>query len=116
MAQPPTTPSRNTPAGKGLPTLVEELWQLVVSYFKQETVEPLKGLGRFALFGVAGSLFVGIGTVLLLLAGLRALQEETGDTFAGDWSWAPYGITMAGTLLVVVLAVAAVGRRKGSKR
>ena len=59
---------------------------------------------------------LGIGVVLLLLAGLRALQEEAADTFDGNWSWAPYGITLVGTIVVIALAVAAVGRgnrRKG---
>lgn len=105
-------------SGKSLPVLVEELWQLVVAYAKQETVEPLKGLGRFVAFGVGGSLFLGIGVVLLLLAGLRALQEETGTTFTGNWSWAPYGITLVGTVVVIGLAVSAVGRnnkKKGSR-
>lgn len=104
-------------SGKSVPALVEDLWQLVMTYFKQETVEPLKGLGRFVAYGVAGSLFLGVGVVLLLLAGLRVLQEETGTTFTGNWSWAPYAITLAGSAAVIGLAVSAVGRakRRGSR-
>ena len=41
---------------KSLPTLIGELWQLVVEYFKQETVGRLRGLLRYIGFGVAGSL------------------------------------------------------------
>jgi hypothetical protein len=37
--------------------------------------------------------------VLLGVGGLRALQTETGETFAGDWSWAPYLIVFAALLL-----------------
>jgi hypothetical protein len=69
-----------------LPQLVLELRDLVVEYAKQETIVPLKQLGRYVLFGVVGSFLLGLGVVLLGVGGLRALQTETGDTFAGDWS------------------------------
>jgi len=75
-----------------LPQLVLELRDLVVTYVKQETVVPLKQLGRYVGFGSAGALLLGLGSLLLGVGGLRALQTETGDTFKGDWSWAPYGI------------------------
>lgn len=112
VAELPTTEMPPRPSTKSLPTLVQELWDLVVAYARQETVEPLKGLGRFVAFGIGGSLVLGLGVVLLLLAGLRALQEEAASTFDGDWSWAPYGITLFGTVVVIGLAVAAVGRGK----
>jgi hypothetical protein len=82
-----------------LPQLVLELRDLVVTYVKQETVVPLKQLGRYVGFGVAGAFLLGLGSLLLGVGGLRALQTETGDTFAGDWSWAPYGIMFV-TLIV----------------
>jgi predicted cobalt transporter CbtA len=110
VASTPTTPARSS--SKGLPTLVQELWDLVVAYARQETVEPLKGLGRFVAFGVGGSLLVGIGVVLLLLGGLRALQEEATSTFDGNWSWAPYLLTLVAAVVVIGLAVWAVGRGK----
>jgi hypothetical protein len=81
-----------------LPQLVLELRDLVVEYAKQETIVPLKQLGRYVLFGVVGSFLLGLGVVLLGVGGLRALQTETGDTFTGDWSWAPYGITVVAML------------------
>src|SRR5213076_316862 len=80
--------SRNPP----LPQLVSELWDLIVAYFKQETVVPLKQLGRWITFGILGALLLGVGVLLLAMAGLRALQEETGTTFTGDLSWIPYMI------------------------
>lgn len=82
-----------------LPQLVTELWELIVAYFKQETVVPLKQLGRYVALGLAGSLLLGTGVLFLALAGLRALQTETGDTFDGNWSWAPYGIVLAVLLI-----------------
>jgi hypothetical protein len=81
-----------SPSPAPLPQLVVELKELVIGYVKQETVVPLKQLGRYVAFGVLGSLLLGLGVVLLGVGGLRALQTETGTTFTGDWSWAPYGI------------------------
>ncbi|HVL93325.1 MAG TPA: hypothetical protein VM264_08265 [Acidimicrobiales bacterium] len=102
---------------KGITTHLGELRQLVVDYFKQETVDPIKRLGRFVAYGVAGSALAGIGVLLLTLSGLRALQTETGDTFDGNWSWAPYGIVLIASGLVAVLAARSIGapRRRARK-
>lgn len=78
---------------------------LVVAYAKQETLGPLRGLGKFVAFGVAGSVALSIGGFLLLLALLRALQTETGSTFEGNLSWLPYLITAAAALAVLGLSV-----------
>ena len=85
---------------------------MVRDYARQETIQPLKGLGRFLAFGVAGSVLVGIGVTLLFLAGLRALQTETGETFTGNWSWAPYLIVTVAAALVAGLAVRAISNRR----
>jgi formate/nitrite transporter FocA (FNT family) len=74
-----------------------EVKDLIVAYAKQETIEPIKSLGRYIAMGMAGSMLLSVGLVLLVLAGLRALQTETGSTFDGNWSFAPY-------LIVVVVA------------
>ena len=99
-------------ADKSVPALAAELWDLVRAYMKQETVEPIKGLGRRAAFGIAGSVFLSIGLALLALGGLRALQTETGTTFTGNWSWAPYLITLAGTVIVIGLTTLGMRKRK----
>jgi hypothetical protein len=101
---------------KSLPTLAGELWEMVVAYAKQETVDPLRNLGRFLAFGVAAVFLLGTGLVLLALAGLRALQTETDGTFDGDWTWAPYLIVVAGTVFVMVIALRAIGRHKRKAR
>jgi hypothetical protein len=104
---------------KSLATQVSELWQLVVAYFKQETLDPLKSLGRFAKYGLAGSLLLGIGFLLLAMAGLRALQEETLPHWSGNWSWVPYLLTMAGAVAVAVLLglrITSDRRRAGRRR
>jgi hypothetical protein len=92
---------------KSMTQVARELWQLVLEYLKQETIEPLKGLTRFLLWGVIGSFALGIGAVLLLLAGLRALQTETGSAFDGNLTVVPYFIVFVGAIVVAVLA----GRR-----
>ncbi len=84
--------------------------QLVIDYIKQETLTPLRGLGRYILFGVAGSVALAIGLVILAVAFLRFLQGETGSTFTGNWSWAPYLICTVAVVGVAALAVVAVSR------
>ena len=93
---------------KGVGAQVTDLKDLVVGYAKQETVDPLKTLGRYLGFGLAGSVAIGGGLVLLLLALLRGLQEfsvfndpsATGDS---RWSWVPYAITALVGMLIAVL-------------
>lgn len=98
---------------KSIPQVATELWELATTYAKQETIDPLKGLGRFLSYGVAGAIALGVGTVLLLLAALRAMQTETASTFSGNLSWGPYLIAVAVGGLLVVLALLRVTKRKG---
>src|SRR5437764_11690755 len=91
---------------RSLPTQIAELWRLVLAYFRQETVEPVRNLGRFVAFGVAGSLVLGIGVGLLMLATLRFFQTETGSTFTGHLSWVPYVIMFVVSLVLAGAAMA----------
>lgn len=95
-----------------LPGDASELWEMVVTYAKQETIQPITSLGRFLAFGVAGSVLLSIGLVLFALAGLRALQTETGDTFDENLSWLPYLIVLVGAAVVAGLARRAIGAAK----
>lgn len=107
-----TTTEPRRAGDKSLPTLAGELWQLVRTYLKQETVDPLKGLLRFVGFGIAGSSLLGLGLLLWSLALLRALQTETGTRLTGNLSWAPYVITLLVCTVVAGLAVRAIGSQK----
>lgn len=98
---------------KSIPEVATELWELGTAYAKQETIDPLKGLGRFVSFGVGGAVALGIGFVLLLLSGLRALQTETGSTFTGNLSWLPYLIVLAVGSILIALALMRITHRKG---
>lgn len=97
----------------GLPALGAELWDLVLRYVTQETVDPIKALGRYVIFGVAGSILFGTGLVILSLALLRALQTQW-RTFHGNLTWLPYVIVAVGAILV--LAVTGLRIVKGKPR
>ena len=95
---------------KSIPQVLTELKELTLTYARQQTIDPLKGVGRYLGLGVAGSLLVGVGVVELTVALLRALQTETGSTFTGNWSWAPYVICIIVLCLLSGLAVYAIDR------
>ncbi len=122
-ATPPTTPPvpPSTPPSAGakrpppLPQLVTELRDLVVRYVREQTLIPLQKLGRYIGFGVLGSLLLGFGVLFLAMSGLRALQDETGDTFSGDWSWVPYLIMFIALLLGAALVWVARTARRAEK-
>lgn len=77
---------------------------LVRDYLLQETLDPLKALARYVVAGTLGSFFVGMGALMLLIALLRLLQEETG-AFHGNLSWIPYLIVSVVAAVVVGLTV-----------
>jgi flagellar biosynthesis protein FliQ len=81
---------------------LEEIKDLAVQYIKEETVQPLKDLGRFVAWGSAGSLLVGFGVALMLLGALRFLQEQF-PVLDGTLSWLPYLIVVVLAALVVAL-------------
>jgi hypothetical protein len=103
-----------TARAKATTDTITELKDLLVEYAKQETIVPLKGIGRYLAFGLGGSVLVAIGVVLLALAGLRALQTETGTTFTGNLTWIPYLIVLAGLAVVGLVAAKAIQGRKSS--
>lgn len=92
-----------------IPQAVRELYQLVLAYFKQETTEPLKALGRVLAFGIAGSLLIGVGVVFVAIGALRLVQHET-SAFDGNWSFVPYLFVIA-ALLATAFAVFSIGTR-----
>ena len=79
-----------------------ELVDLVIAYAKQETLEPLKGLGKNAALGLGGALLLGIGGIFLSLGALRAMQSETDWFERHNLTYLPYGATI---LILVVLSI-----------
>lgn len=83
---------------KGFGTHVNELLGLVIAYAKQETVAPLKSLGRYVAWGVAGAILFATGGAMLTLTAVRVVQAETGHHLRGNLTWVPYlgGVIVAG--------------------
>src|SRR3954447_8430015 len=99
---------------KSIAQIASELWQLFLSYAKQETVEPLKGLGRQIGYGVGAMFLFPLGILLLTLSWLRGLETHTEEHLTGNWSWVPYA---AALVLMIILIVFAVSRiKKGARR
>lgn len=90
---------------KSFQEVLQELWALLRDYAKQETVGPLKNLGRQLGLGLAGSLAVALGVFLLGISILRGLQDHV-QLFA-DHPWAQYLVVT----VFYVLAIALIARR-----
>lgn len=90
---------------------IGELVDLVKAYAKQETLDPLKGAGRWIGFGLVGSVLMIIGLVGLMLAMLRALQTETGSSFTGNLSWAPHALTLVAVTVVIGVLGSLIAKR-----
>ena len=95
---------------------IRELKELVIAYTKQETLDPLKGLGRYVAYGVLGALLIGTGVMFLAIGALRALEgDHRGPHFTGNWSWAPYAIVVLGALAIASVSWL-VGTKRNTKR
>lgn len=105
--------ARHDDSAKSIPQVASELWELSAAYARQETIDPVKGLGRFLGFGLGGALLLSLGSILLLLAGLRALQTETDTAFTGNLSWVPYLVVTGVGVALLWLVVQGIVKRKG---
>ena len=117
MAAPdrPSTAPRPAGAGpaedKGLPELGRELIDLTVTYAKQETIDPLRTIGRRVGLGVLGSAIASVGLVFLVVGVLRLLQVEL--RYAGAMSWVPYLAALVVAAIVAALALKQIGGGRG---
>ncbi|HEX2576974.1 MAG TPA: hypothetical protein VHK88_11545, partial [Aquihabitans sp.] len=73
-------------------------------------IDPLKSIGRFLGYGLAGAVALSLGILFAVLAILRGLQSETGDHLNGSWTWVPYAVALVVSLAVVGLAVWAISK------
>ena len=88
-----------------------DFFDLVKAYAKQETLDPLRGAGRWLAFGLAGSVVLILGGISLTLALLRLLQEETGSTFTGNLSWVPHSVTLVAVVIVIAMLTLRITKR-----
>ena len=90
----------------------EELFDLVVAYARQETIEPLRGAGRWILWGLTSMVLVSLGMVLFALGLLRAVQDFAGGTLDGSRSFVPYAIGVVFSAVVVIVALSQVRKTR----
>jgi hypothetical protein len=83
-------PESSNGSGKPVSTLLNEFVSLVVAYAREQTVDPIRSLGRYLVFGLAGAFMVSIGGGLAVLATVRLIQAETDSHLTGSLTWAPY--------------------------
>jgi hypothetical protein len=91
----------------------KELQQMLVTYAKQETVEPLKTLGSYLSKGIVGAILMFLGIMFTGLGTLRFFQTEVDSFSGGGWgSLAPYGITLAVFTFMVLILFLSFNRAK----
>jgi hypothetical protein len=83
----------------------DDVLDLVVSYAKQETIEPLRGALRWILWGLASMAFICTGLVFIVLGVVRASQDLLGDSFQHSWSFVSYFVGVLACGIVVALAL-----------
>lgn len=102
------------PSFSSIQDTVRDLWRLLVSYTRQETIDPLRTLGRYLGYGLAGMSLITLGVFLLAMSVLRAMQSMTGDLFSGFWSWVPYLVVIVILSAVVAFVVSRISRETHS--
>ena len=92
---------------------IRELRELVIAYAKQETVEPLLALRKYVGFGLLAAVLFGMGAMFLQIGLLRLLQDQTGSSLRGNWSWVPYFsvIFLSGTVAALLYKIGTRRRR-----
>lgn len=75
---------------------------MLVTYAKQETVDPLKTLGGYLAWGLVGSIFMFLGIMFFALGTLRFFQTQFDDFDGGGiGSTVPY-LAAIGVLVVLI--------------
>jgi hypothetical protein len=92
-----------------------EVKELLVTYARQQTVDPLRNLGRYLAFGIVGSVFISLSAIYLTVGILRLLQTETGSTFTGNLSWIPYLLTLLVDAVGLALTALAIKRVRNAQ-
>lgn len=101
----PTGDTRPLRAARQEDASLGEVVDFVKAYAKQETIEPLRGAGRWLGYGAAAAFVMGLGLMLILLGLLRLVQTELDRLATGSLSWVAYGVTLVVTVILLVLTL-----------
>ena len=82
---------------------------MVRDYVKQETLDPLRGVGRWLAWGIVGAVALLFGAVTGLIGLLRLLQAEVFYQPNG-FTWAPYMIVVVVAVVMVWLSLTRIAR------
>ncbi len=74
---------------------------MLVDYAKQETVEPLKTLGGYLAWGIAGALMMFLGLFFFGIGTLRLLQSEA-ELDGNSW------LSLVSYLVAILVMLAAI--------
>lgn len=74
---------------RDLPDMITDLVELSKEYLRQEAFGPARRVGKVTAFSLGGALLVGVGLVLISVAGMRAVVS----TLPEAWTWAGYLIS-----------------------
>lgn len=78
-----------------LPDLIREFVEMAKSYFRQETLDPAKRLGRVAAFSFGGGLLLTVAALFLVIAGHRLILEVM-PSDPGHQMWSGLGYVLSG--------------------
>lgn len=98
---------KNSPVDSTLSAV--ELFGIVRDYVKQETLDPLRGVGRWLAWGSAGAIALLFGAVVGLIGVLRLLQAEVfADTQV--FTFVPYFVVAVLAIVFVWLSLTRIQR------
>jgi len=95
---------------------IVDLVDSVKVYAKQETIGPLRGAGRWLMFGLTASLSLGISMLFAILGVLRLVQDIGGDAIDGAWSFVSYLIALIAAVTLVAFSLSRVNKPSLSRK
>ena len=95
---------------------VIDLVDSVKVYAKQETIGPLRGAGRWLVFGLTAALSLGISMLFAVLGVLRLVQDVGGDALNGAWSFVSYLIALIAAVALVAISLSRVNKSTLSRQ
>ncbi|HDH03106.1 MAG TPA: hypothetical protein ENH15_02535 [Actinobacteria bacterium] len=96
-----------------IPQIASDLFDLAKRYLDQEAIRPLRSIGRYVGFSLGAGVLLGLGWVMLSIAGLRLASDLLPSGVL--WSSLAYviGAAGAGVVSLGLLKIAAtLGRPK----